>query len=262
LELNPNSFEQLTSTIRGWLREIGYLPKISNGVWDKQSVLKVQEFYGALPTEVPTKKRKLEGTRSKTISNFRHLVLSNFDSILFQYQQTYYAKARLFWLTEFPNIDFPLEKNPTSNAMKALILFIMTHVELQLQRPSKADLPTHEKDCNFYPFYTLPNAKHFEKTSYFSKFVVFVMVNRANKLGFAADFLATNKLPGRYSYTHYSYSTGKLKKQITDNTKLTTALYDHIIPSNFGQFYHALYQLEGSAEYYQSLFKTPMQFHT
>lgn len=197
LRIDRNQFDFLCNVIRSWLRQIVFLPRISKtGVWDLKTVVQIQEYHGVLPIDNPgingNLKRKREEQRTRTVDKLADIVISNYGAILQNYQECYYPNAKVYWNSIFTDKIFPLERNPTSDAMKAMIIFIMTHMELQLQKVSKSD-------PNYYPYFTIPGkkSKQFDKKSYFSKFVVFLMVNRgmAGKSGFKIDFLCGNSLP-------------------------------------------------------------------
>lgn len=192
--MSQTKLDTIVNTVRGWLREIIYLPSITkSGVWDANSVIQIQESYGVMPIAVVSGKRKREETRKLTIQSLGEMVVSNYSCVLEKYQRLYFPNAKKYWLSAFPNSRFPLEATPSNSAMKAFMIFLMTHMELQLQKEGK-------RDANYYPYYTLAKPKHFDRQSYFSKFLVFILVNRGMRFssGFKTEFLLCNQLPRRF----------------------------------------------------------------
>lgn len=191
----------LSREIQEWIRTIRFLPKIGNGgVWDMVNVIHVKEYFGILPTTVGIK-RKAPESRTLALSALPDFVPSNFSFVLDVYKTEYYPAAKKFWSNTVPTIEFPLEKDPTTDAMKALILFSCIHTLLQLGK----------KDANYYPFYTLPppkgkqTPKHFQNAAYFSKFIVFIIYNRskAGRNGWNYSFLKGNA-PMQAKYAFYN----------------------------------------------------------
>lgn len=162
-----------------------YIPKIGTaGVWDMRSVIQIKEFHGVIIAR-PQVKRKREAKRQLTIAALGELVPSNFGTILSMYQEKYFYQAKKFWLSLYPNINFPLEFVPTTESMKSFVIFALVHTLLQLSKT--------KEHPSYIPHYTLPKIKHFDNATYFSKFIVFVFVNRATaRCGWDYSFLSAN----------------------------------------------------------------------
>ena len=158
----------------------------NGGVWDMVNVIQIKEYFGILPSNVGTK-RKAPETRALTLSALSEYLPSKFSYVLDVHKNQYYPAAKKFWSEIVPATEFPLEKEPSSDGMKGLILFCCIHTLLQLGK----------KDSNYYPFYTLPpqkgkqSPKHFHNETYFSKFIVFIIYNRskAGRVGWNHSFL-------------------------------------------------------------------------
>lgn len=153
-----------------------------------EGVIQVKEYFGILPAIV--RKRKIAESRTMAIDALPDNVPSNFSHVLNVYKEKYYPAAKKYWNEIVPTTEFPLEKDPSTNAMKAFVLFCSIHTLLQLGK----------KDFNYYPFYSLPppkgkqSPKHFQNSTYFSKFVVFIIYNRSKvgRNGWNYSFLVGN----------------------------------------------------------------------
>jgi hypothetical protein len=123
------------------------------------------------------KKRSRDAIRQTTITEIAKLVPAKSDYWFKLYKDKFLLPAESFWRGLYPSIGFPLVQDPTdatNPAMKGFILFCLIHTYIQLRK--------NKDTMNYHPFYTLTNskgvkAKKFDNVGYFSKFIVFYIVN-------------------------------------------------------------------------------------
>ena len=77
-----------------------------------KSVIQIKEFYGVVIAR-PAMKRKREVNRQLTLAALGELVPSNYNLVMTMYQEKYFYQAKKFWLSICPNLNFPLEYEPT-----------------------------------------------------------------------------------------------------------------------------------------------------
>jgi hypothetical protein len=247
--------KRFNTLIHEWVKEWRYFPFIgSSQVWDGKNVINIKDtVYLDVENVVEQSKSKKQNRINKNLDMLKLFQPSKEKDMWKVYIKEYLPKTKKFWVKTLPGLEFPLPETmdqllirDCSRIAKGFLLFCLTHSIIQLRRQASQNV----KDSNFYPSFVIGDKNTFNVDDYFSKLVVFVLysdVNTHNKTAFTT--IENIKLDK------------KTLKNIQDNTKMTNAFYSHIKQKDYGQFWEAAKQMEGTDRYYIQLFKvSPKNF--